>query len=43
MSHQGEEEGREDEADECHITVVSSLVGALAIRRTTHITIGLRG
>jgi hypothetical protein len=43
MSHQGEEEGREDEDDECHITVVSSLVGALAIHRTTHITIGPRG
>jgi hypothetical protein len=40
-SHQGE--GREEEADERHIKVVTDPVGAPTIHRTTHISIGLRG
>jgi hypothetical protein len=39
----GEEEGREEEADERRIMVVTGPVGAPAVRRTAHITIGPRG
>jgi hypothetical protein len=43
-SHQGEEEGREEEeADERRITVVIGPVGVPTIHRTARITIGPRG